>query len=180
MSSVSHSHSPETDYLFSDYRQCSLGGAYVGLSKKGLRFVFFGEDEGLLRIECRRRFPRAIIVDQNHGDFRGIEFIVQALDGCIQTSDQLQLDVKGTDFQLKVWRELQKIRPGQVSSYKNIAIRIGAPNSFRAVANACAANPIAVIIPCHRIICTNGILSNYRWGIDRKKQLLKRESFGLI
>ena len=180
MLSVARSHFQEKDYLFCDYRQCSLGGAYIGLSKRGLRFVFLGEDEDHLRKECRRRFPRACIVDQNDDDFKRIEFIVQALDGLILTNDQLQLDVIGTEFQLKVWRELQKISPGQVSSYKNIAARIGAPKAFRAVANACASNPIAVIIPCHRIICTNGILSNYRWGIDRKKQLLKRESFGLI
>jgi AraC family transcriptional regulator of adaptative response/methylated-DNA-[protein]-cysteine methyltransferase len=89
---------------------------------------------------------------------------------------ELPLDVRGTAFQQKVWRALQKIPEGSTSSYAKVAARIGSPKSVRAVASACAANAIAVAIPCHRVVRTDGSLSGYRWGVERKHLLLKREA----
>jgi AraC family transcriptional regulator of adaptative response/methylated-DNA-[protein]-cysteine methyltransferase len=88
----------------------------------------------------------------------------------------LPLDIRGTAFQERVWRELRKIPAGQTRSYAEIAQRIGSPTAYRAVARACAQNPIAVVIPCHRVVRNDGNLSGYRWGIQRKRALLKREA----
>jgi O-6-methylguanine DNA methyltransferase len=99
---------------------------------------------------------------------------VRYIDGASASFD-LPLDVRGTAFQELVWRALREIQTGDTASYAQLAKRIGRPKSARAVAGACAANPLAVIIPCHRVVCANGELSGYRWGIGRKQQLLQRE-----
>ena len=87
----------------------------------------------------------------------------------------LPLDIRGTEFQRQVWRELREIPPGTTTTYTEIARRIGAPKALRAVAGACAANVLAIAIPCHRVVRSNGSLSGYRWGLERKRQLIQRE-----
>jgi AraC family transcriptional regulator, regulatory protein of adaptative response / methylated-DNA-[protein]-cysteine methyltransferase len=127
--------------------------------------------------ELQDRFPRA----QLHGGDPEFEKLVARVVGAVEhprTSLELPLDIRGTAFQRRVWQALQAISPGETASYAEIARRIGAPQSVRAVAQACAANPVALAIPCHRVVRSDGALSGYRWGVERKAALLKRERTG--
>jgi AraC family transcriptional regulator of adaptative response/methylated-DNA-[protein]-cysteine methyltransferase len=154
---------------------CSLGLALVGQSARGVCAILLGDDAETLRDDLRRRFPRARLVD---GD-RAFEAVVARVVACVDTPRlglDLPLDVRGTAFQHRVWRALRDIPPGATASYAEIARRIGAPRAVRAVAAACAANPVAVAIPCHRVVRSDGDLAGYRWGLPRKRALLARES----
>ena len=122
----------------------------------------------------RHRFPRATIL----GGDAAFEQVVATVIGCVEQPARgldLPLDVRGTAFQQRVWQALREIPAGSTVSYRDIAARIGAPNAARAVAQACGANALAVAIPCHRVVRTDGSLSGYRWGIERKRTLLTRE-----
>jgi AraC family transcriptional regulator of adaptative response/methylated-DNA-[protein]-cysteine methyltransferase len=155
--------------------ECSLGSILVAASEKGLCAVFLGDDPDRLARELQDRFPGAQLI----GGDRKFERIVAKVIGFVESPKvglELPLDVRGTAFQQKVWRALQKIPEGSTSSYAKVAARIGSPKSVRAVASACAANAIAVAIPCHRVVRTDGSLSGYRWGVERKHLLLKREA----
>jgi AraC family transcriptional regulator of adaptative response/methylated-DNA-[protein]-cysteine methyltransferase len=155
--------------------ECSLGSILVALSDRGVCAITLGDDPNLLSQDLQRRFPRA---DLRPGDRRFNSVIAKVI-GFVESPKRgldLPLDIRGTAFQERVWRELRKIPAGQTRSYAEIAQRIGAPTAYRAVARACAQNPIAVIIPCHRVVRTDGDLSGYRWGIERKRALLQRES----
>ncbi|HEX2880733.1 MAG TPA: methylated-DNA--[protein]-cysteine S-methyltransferase [Polyangiaceae bacterium] len=154
--------------------ECSLGSILVALSGRGVCAITLGDDPDALSKDLQRRFPRA---DLRPGDRRFNSVIAKVI-GFVEAPRRgidLPLDIRGTAFQERVWRELRKIPPGQTRSYAEIAQRIGAPTAYRAVARACAQNPIAVVIPCHRVVRTDGNLSGYRWGIQRKRQLLERE-----
>ena len=128
-----------------------------------------------LRADLARRFPRARLV-AGDPDF---EATVTRVVACVETPRlglDLPLDVRGTAFQHRVWRALRDIPAGTTATYSEIARRIGAPRAVRAVAGACAANPLAVAIPCHRVVRNDGELAGYRWGLPRKRALLARES----
>jgi AraC family transcriptional regulator, regulatory protein of adaptative response / methylated-DNA-[protein]-cysteine methyltransferase len=153
---------------------CSLGLALVAASARGVCAILLGDDAATLRADLGRRFPRARLA---RGD-RAFEAIVARVVACIETPRlglDLPLDVRGTAFQHRVWRALRDIPAGSTASYAEIARRIGAPGAVRAVAGACAANPVAVAIPCHRVIRNDGGLAGYRWGLPRKRTLLARE-----
>ena len=154
--------------------ECSLGSVLVAQSAKGVCAILLGDDPEALVRELQDRFPRSTLV----GGDPAFEQTVAKVIGLIETPTRgldLPLDVRGTAFQQQVWQALRAIPPGETASYAEIAARIGAPQSARAVAQACAANNLAVAIPCHRVVRTDGSLSGYRWGIDRKRSLLDRE-----
>ena len=154
--------------------QCSLGAILVARSGRGVCAISLGDDAEALLHELQDRFPRAELV----GGDASFERLVAQVVGLIEAPSigiDLPLDVRGTAFQQRVWNALRKIPAGETASYAQIAQRIGSPKSVRAVAQACAANTLAVVIPCHRVVRSDGGLSGYRWGIARKQQLLARE-----
>jgi AraC family transcriptional regulator of adaptative response/methylated-DNA-[protein]-cysteine methyltransferase len=134
-----------------------------------------GDDPAGLAHDLQDRFPRAQLIG---GDKR-FERLVAVVVGFVEAPAlglHLPLDVRGTAFQQRVWQALRKIPAGSTASYSDIAKRIGSPKSVRAVAQACAANALAVAIPCHRVVRSDGALSGYRWGVERKRALLRREA----
>lgn len=154
--------------------QCSLGAILVASSERGICAIALGDDPQALVDELQGQFCNAELVGGDH-DF---EQQVAAVVGLVEQPQQglaLPLDIRGTAFQQRVWQALRAIPPGQTVSYSDIACRIGAPKAVRAVAGACAANRLAVAIPCHRVVRSDGGLSGYRWGIARKRALLERE-----
>ena len=154
--------------------QCSLGAILVAASPRGVCAVALGDDPELLTRELQDRFPRARLI----GGDAAFEQRVAQIVGLVEapgTGHQLPLDVRGTAFQQRVWQALREIPPGQTVSYGELAERVGAPRAVRAVASACAANTLAVAIPCHRVVRNDGALSGYRWGVARKRALLERE-----
>lgn len=154
--------------------QCSLGAILVAQSQRGICAILLGkEPEPLLR-ELQDQFPRAQLL----GGDADFERLVAQVVGFVESPQlglDLPLDVRGTAFQERVWQALREIPPGSTASYAQIAERIGAPRAVRAVAQACAANRIAVAIPCHRVVRRDGDISGYRWGVERKRELLRRE-----
>jgi AraC family transcriptional regulator of adaptative response/methylated-DNA-[protein]-cysteine methyltransferase len=155
--------------------ECSLGAILVAMSERGLCAIFLGDDPEVLVRELQGRFPRADLIGGD-GEF---ELLVAQVVGFVEMPGlglDLPLDVRGTAFQQRVWQALRQIPPGQTATYAEIADRIGAPKSVRAVGQACGANPLAVVIPCHRVVRTDGGLAGYHWGVERKQALLEKES----
>ena len=154
--------------------ECSLGSILVARSERGICAIHLGDDpDDLLRM-LQDQFPNAELL----GGDGGFETLVAEVVGFVEAPQiglKLPLDIRGTVFQQRVWEALRQIPPGKMASYAEIARRIGAPKSVRAVARACASNTIAVAIPCHRVVRTDGALSGYRWGVERKRALLARE-----
>ena len=154
--------------------ECSLGAILVATSDKGVCAILIGDDPAALVHDLEDRFRDAELV----GGDAGFEHMVAKVVGFIEAPGlglDLPLDVRGTAFQRRVWEALREIPAGKTASYSAIAERIGAPKARRAVAQACAANAIAVAIPCHRVVRSDGALSGYRWGVARKRTLLERE-----
>lgn len=154
--------------------QSALGALLVARSGRGVCAISLGDDPEALLRELQERFPRAELV----GGDGGFEQLVAQVVGFVEAPRlglDLPLDIRGTAFQQRVWEALRKVPAGETVSYAEIAARIGRPTSVRAVAQACAANTLAVAIPCHRVVRSDGALSGYRWGIARKQQLLARE-----
>jgi AraC family transcriptional regulator of adaptative response/methylated-DNA-[protein]-cysteine methyltransferase len=155
--------------------ECSLGAVLVAASERGVCAISLGENPDALVRDLQDRFAHAELT----GGDTEFEAWVAKVVGFIEAPAiglDLPLDIRGTAFQHRVWQALRKIPAGTTMSYSEIARHLGQPKAARAVAGACAANPLAVAIPCHRVIKTDGALSGYRWGIDRKKALLTRES----
>jgi AraC family transcriptional regulator of adaptative response/methylated-DNA-[protein]-cysteine methyltransferase len=155
--------------------ECSLGSILVARSEKGVCAILLGDDPDQLARDLQDRFPRANLI----GADAEFEKLVAKIVGFVEAPTvglDLPLDVRGTAFQQRVWQALRKIPVGSTASYSDIAQRIGAPRSVRAVAQACAANAIALAIPCHRVVRHDGALSGYRWGVERKRALLEREA----
>jgi AraC family transcriptional regulator of adaptative response/methylated-DNA-[protein]-cysteine methyltransferase len=155
--------------------ECSLGSILVAATAKGVCAIQFGDDPDVLVRSLQDVFPQAKLV----GGDPAFEQLVAKVVGFIEAPRQgldLPLHVRGTAFQQKVWRALRKIRPGKTASYAEIAEKIGEPKAVRAVAQACGANPVAVAIPCHRVVRRDGALSGYRWGVERKRTLLEKEA----
>lgn len=157
--------------------ECSLGSVLVAKSEKGVCAILLGEDPETLVRDLQNRFRRARLI----GGDSEFERLVAQVVGLIEAPGiglDLPLDVRGTAFQQRVWSALRKIPAGTTATYADVARTIGAPQSVRAVAGACAANPLAVAIPCHRVVKRDGSLSGYRWGIERKRALIDREAVG--
>jgi len=154
--------------------QCSLGAILVAQSERGICAILLGDDPHQLVCDLQDQFRKANLI----GADREFEQLIASVVGFIEapaTDLNLPLDIRGTAFQERVWQALREIPPGSTASYAEIAQRIGAPTSMRAVAQACGANRLAVAIPCHRVVRSDGNLSGYRWGVERKRQLLARE-----
>lgn len=154
--------------------ECSLGSILVAASTRGICAILLGDDPDELTHSLQDQFPNAELI----GGDAAFEELVAKVVGFVEAPAlglDLPLDLRGTAFQQRVWQALREIPAGSTASYSEIARRIGAPQSVRAVGQACGANHIAVAIPCHRVVRTDGDLSGYRWGIDRKRALLARE-----
>ncbi|WP_445178257.1 bifunctional DNA-binding transcriptional regulator/O6-methylguanine-DNA methyltransferase Ada [Pseudomonas sp. McL0111] len=155
--------------------QCSLGAILVAQSERGVCAILLGDDPHQLVCDLQDQFRRANLIGADN-DF---EQLIAKVVGFIEAPAiglDLPLDVRGTAFQERVWQALREIPTGSTASYADIAQRIGAPKAVRAVAQACGANRLAVAIPCHRVVRSDGNLSGYRWGVERKRELLQRET----
>jgi AraC family transcriptional regulator, regulatory protein of adaptative response / methylated-DNA-[protein]-cysteine methyltransferase len=155
--------------------ECSLGSILVAASERGVCAILIGDDPDQLARDLQDRFTQADLIG---GDAQ-FEQVVAKVVGFVETPRvglDLPLDVRGTAFQERVWQALREVPAGKTVSYSELARRIGAPRSVRAVAQACAANPVAVAIPCHRVVRNDGALSGYRWSVERKRALLEREA----
>jgi AraC family transcriptional regulator of adaptative response/methylated-DNA-[protein]-cysteine methyltransferase len=153
----------------------SLGAILVAKSDDGVCAILMGDDAGRLVLDLQNRFPRANLIGTD-GEF---EQLISKVVGFVEAPPaglDLPLDMRGTAFQQRVWQVLRGIPAGSTASYTDIANQIGSPKSVRAVAQACGANPLAVAIPCHRVVRNDGALSGYRWGVERKRALLDREA----
>lgn len=155
--------------------KCSLGTILVAQSQKGICAILLGDEPTHLHMDLQRRFPTAELVAGDTNFQKIVAQVIRAVEQPELTLD-LPLDIRGTLFQQRVWQALQQIPAGETRSYSDIAEAIGSPSAVRAVAGACAANAIAVIIPCHRVVRSDGSLSGYRWGIKRKHKLLQQEA----
>ncbi|HEY7855417.1 MAG TPA: bifunctional DNA-binding transcriptional regulator/O6-methylguanine-DNA methyltransferase Ada [Terriglobales bacterium] len=157
--------------------ECSLGWALVAATTRGLCAVTLGDDAAALIADLTRRFPRAVVRPAPPGFARKVARVIRLI-ATPARGIELPLDIQGSAFQVRVWQALQRIPAGETRSYTELARMAGAPRAARAVASACGANPLAVVIPCHRARRASGELAGYRWGIERKKELLRRESGG--
>lgn len=163
----------DTDIRFA-IAQCALGALLVAASPVGVCAIALGDDADALARALQDRFPHARLT----GDDPDFAHTVAQVVGFVEAPQiglALPLDIRGTAFQQRVWAALRAIPPGQTLSYSELAQRIGAPRAVRAVAGACAANTLAVAVPCHRVVRSDGSLSGYRWGVARKRALLDRE-----
>lgn len=157
----------------------SLGTFVSALSDRGLVMMEFGDLEGALLDGLRVRFPEADLVH----DPAFMQATLARLTGLIEHPEaelDLPLDMRGTEFELRVWNALREIPAGQTVNYGEIAAKIGSPRDAREVAEACAANTLAVIVPCHRVVKKDGSISGYRWGFKRKRALIEREHTALF
>jgi AraC family transcriptional regulator of adaptative response/methylated-DNA-[protein]-cysteine methyltransferase len=155
--------------------QCSLGSILVASTEKGVCAIQLGDSPGALVRDLQDTFAKAELIGGDEDFEQLVARVVGFVEAPMQGFD-LPLDVRGTLFQQRVWRALREIPAGSTVSYAEVAKRIGAPTAVRAVAQACLSNPIAVVIPCHRVVRTDGALSGYRWGVERKRMLLEREA----
>ncbi|MEZ5977535.1 MAG: bifunctional DNA-binding transcriptional regulator/O6-methylguanine-DNA methyltransferase Ada [Planctomycetota bacterium] len=153
---------------------CTLGLALVAATEVGVCAVLLGDRPDELVRDLARRFPKAELVGGDADFASVVDAVVASIDRPSRTCD-LPLDVRGTAFQLRVWEELRRIPSGTTRTYGEVARRLGAPRSVRAVARACGENPLAVLVPCHRVLAKSGELTGYRWGLGRKRELLERE-----
>ena len=157
--------------------ECSLGAILVAASAKGITAILLGDDAEALVHDLEDRFPNATLI----GGDRAFEDVMAKVVGLVdapRSGFDLPLDLRGTAFQHRVWEALRAIPAGMTVTYSEIAERIGMPKAVRAVASACAANKIAIAIPCHRVVRNDGSLSGYRWGVERKRTLIAREAEG--
>lgn len=165
----------EREHIAFAHATSSLGALVVAASAIGVCAILLGDDAGELEADLRRRFPRALLCPANAEFGAWLSEVV----ACVEAPERglgLPLDLRGTAFQARVWQALREIPAGHTRTYTEVALQIGAAPAVRAVARACAANPIAVAVPCHRVVRGDGSLAGYRWGIERKQALLAREA----
>lgn len=156
---------------------CALGRCLVAESERGICAILLGDDDAALVAELRALFPAARDEPADDAFRQRVRQVIATIDGR-DVPLTLPLDIQGTAFQQQVWQALRTIPCGETVSYQQLAATLGRPKAVRAVASACGANKLAIVIPCHRVVRTNGALSGYRWGVSRKAQLLRRESSG--
>jgi len=152
----------------------SLGRVLAAASDRGVCAILIGDDDAALTSDLARRFPHARTIAADAA-FEATLAAAVALVEAPERGFSLPLDIRGTAFQRRVWQALQAIPPGETRSYGELAAAVGAPRGARAVASACAANALAVAVPCHRVVHRDGSISGYRWGVERKRSLLERE-----
>lgn len=162
-------------HIHFDIGSSALGSVLVAINDSGLCAILLGNSPAAVTRELRGRFPAATLARDVRKVAQALPQVIALVEGRRAAID-LPLDPVGTEFQQRVWRALRAIPAGSTASYSDIARRIAAPGSFRAVAQACGANPLALVIPCHRVVRSDGGLSGYRWGIARKRALLEREA----
>ncbi|MFS8370452.1 bifunctional DNA-binding transcriptional regulator/O6-methylguanine-DNA methyltransferase Ada [Acetobacter indonesiensis] len=162
------------EVLYFAVAECSLGTVLVASSAKGVASILLGDDPDTLVRDLQDRFPKAELIGADADYEQSIAKVIGFIEDPKRGLD-LPLDVRGTAFQQRVWQALRQIPAGETATYAEVAQKIGQPTATRAVAGACAANHIAIAIPCHRVIRNDGSLSGYRWGVDRKRSLLSRE-----
>jgi AraC family transcriptional regulator of adaptative response/methylated-DNA-[protein]-cysteine methyltransferase len=153
----------------------SLGTVLIAGSTRGVCALFLGDDPDVLWAELRRRFADATTAAADPAFVALANRVAAAVDRGTPWPSDVALDLRGTDFQRRVWRALQMIPAGSTATYAEIARRIGAPRAVRAVGTACGQNPISIGVPCHRALRSDGGLGGYRWGLPRKRLLLERE-----
>ncbi|MEO9190986.1 MAG: bifunctional DNA-binding transcriptional regulator/O6-methylguanine-DNA methyltransferase Ada [Acetobacteraceae bacterium] len=156
------------------FADCPFGRLLVGATTHGVCFVGFAEPDAALEGDLRRRFPHAEIVRDDPGLAETVGAVLRFIDEP-RAGLALPLDLRGTAFQLRVWQALGRIPVGETRSYADLAAMIGNPRAARAVARGCATNPVALAVPCHRVVGSDGSLAGYRWGVPRKRALLERE-----
>lgn len=155
-------------------RPSSLGWVAVASTSRGVRQVLIGDDPDSILSKIQARLPNATIADDVPNAVAWAERIVACFESPSEPCD-VPLDIQGTPFQRRVWDALRAIPAGETASYSEIARRIGSPAAIRAVGTACGSNPVAPIIPCHRVLRSDGSLGGYGFGLERKKMLLERE-----
>jgi len=155
----------------------SLGKVLVAGTERGISAVYLGDDERSLVSSLQKEYPRAEIGRAAYANSAWLKEILSRVEGHAPSVD-LPLDVQATAFQRRVWQELQRIPRGATRTYTQVARALGKPRSVRAVARACATNPTSIVVPCHRVVRTDGALAGYRWGLQRKQKLLEREAAG--
>lgn len=153
---------------------CSLGVVLVAATRNGVCAILLGDAANALEQELTRRFPKATVVPADRTFATTVAAVVAYVETPTSGMD-LPLDIRGTAFQHRVWQALTRIPPGETRSYGALAAELGAPRAARAVARACAQNPLAVAVPCHRVVGVDGAITGYRWGVERKRALLARE-----
>jgi AraC family transcriptional regulator, regulatory protein of adaptative response / methylated-DNA-[protein]-cysteine methyltransferase len=151
-----------------------LGKVLVAATERGVSAVYLGDGENTLVAELHEEYPRAEIAPATHSFQRWVREIVLRIEGK-QPRLELPLDLQATAFQRRVWQELQRIPRGRTRTYSQVARSLGRPKAVRAVARACATNPVSIVVPCHRVIREDGALAGYRWGLSRKERLLAQE-----
>lgn len=154
-----------------------LGKVLVAATDRGVSAVYLGDDEDRLTAELRQEYPRAEIVAAANPFDRWVKEVLQRIEGQ-PPHLELPLDLQATAFQRRVWKELQRIPRGRTRTYSQVARSLGQPKAVRAVARACAKNPVSIVVPCHRVIRQDGALAGYRWGLARKERLLASERGG--
>ncbi len=172
---ISETRAPTTpDAIAFAVGTCALGELLVARSAAGVCAVLLGEDRDALEADLAARFPNARCVVDERRVADDLATLIRFVDHPDRSPD-LPLDLRGTPFQRRVWETLRAIPAGTMLSYAEVARRIGEPKSVRAVAAACAANPVALAVPCHRVVRSDGGLAGYRWGVERKRALLRKE-----
>ena len=151
-----------------------VGKVLVAATERGVSAVYLGDAENTMTAELREEYPRAEIAPATDSFQRWVREIVQRIEGK-PARLELPLDLQATAFQRRVWQELQRIPRGKTRTYSEVARSLGQPKAVRAVARACATNPVSIVVPCHRVIREGGALAGYRWGLSRKQQLLEQE-----
>jgi O-6-methylguanine DNA methyltransferase len=155
--------------------ECTLGRVLVARSVSGVCAILIGADHGALKADLAARFPQAALVANAAVVHDDLAKVIRFLDKPTEGLD-LALDMRGTPLQRRIWEKLRAIPVGRTVTYTEVARWIGPLASARVIANACAANPIALAVPCHRVVRTDGSLAGYRWGIERKRELIRREA----
>src|SRR3954451_12214019 len=155
--------------------QCSLGSVLVAGGELGICAVLLGDDPESVTGELKKRFPHTALLRRDQELAQYLSQVVGLVEAPARPLDIL-IDLRGSTFQQRVWQALREIPVGTTTTYTEVATRIGAPKAVRAVARACATNPLALVVPCHRVIGKSGGLTGYRWGLERKRTLLDRES----
>ena len=159
-------------------RRTSLGLLMMAATDQGVCFAEFGDEETALQDQLQKEFPKARLSQSGAEASPELDAWITALDEHLSQNTprpDIPLDIRGTAFQTRVWKLLLSVREGEIVSYSELAKRLGEPKAVRAVASACGRNRIAVLIPCHRVLRSDGSLGGYRWGLDRKQQLLEHE-----
>jgi len=154
--------------------ESALGLVLVAGTERGICCVHFGTRRSELEQHLKKNFARAEVVEADPEFERWVKTVVERIDGN-DTGSKLPLDVRGTAFQHQVWNALSGISKGTTTTYAKLATKLGKASAVRAVARACAMNPVAVVVPCHRVVRSDGALAGYRWGLQRKRKLLERE-----